>query len=456
MYRANSRRRFIKKVGTQVLGSLAIPYIIPSSALGKSGSVAPSDRIGMGFIGMGGQGRGNMAGGDFSHIPGEFMGKAEVQARAVCDVDAERKEQAKDLVNQLYGNKDCAAYGDYRELLEREDIDAIMVATPDHWHALIGIHAMKKGIDVYGEKPLAHNIIEGRAIADAQKRFGAVWQTGCQQRSWQEFRTACEMVRNGRIGELKMVKVSLPEGTRSNYPIEPIPVPDHLDYDLWLGPAPMAPYCRGRLHGSFRNISDYSSGPIADWAGHHVDIAQWGMGTDDSWPSEIEGKGTFNQGGLFDNMISYHIQCKYEDGHTLIIEDSGNREKGKNGKRYTPGCFGLNIGILFEGTEGWIQVNRGGLDVYPESIMDRPIQNDEIHLYYSNDHKQNFLDCIKSRNQTVSPPDVTNRSVGIGYLGIISMKLGRKLRFDGNTERFINDPEANRMLYRNMRSPWHF
>jgi len=455
MSKVVTRRHFIKRASSTVASTLAFPYLLPSSVLGGFGKTTPSNRITMGFIGMGGQGIGNMTGNDYSNIPGGFIGKSEVQAVAVCDVDTKHRLKARDMVNVRYGNKDCAAYNDFRELLARDDIDAVMIATPDHWHALIGIAAAKAGKDVYSEKPLAHNIIEGRAICEAVKKYGTVWQTGTQQRSWREFRVACEMVRNGRIGEVSTVRVSLPAGDPVNRKIEPVPVPNGFDYDMWLGPAPWAPYCDGRCHGSFRRNSDYSHGPIADWAGHHVDIAQWGMGTDYRWPVEITGKGEFLKNGLYDNMITFHIECKFEEGFTLILEDSRNRPTGIAGKQFTKGFSGVNMGILFEGSEGWIQVNRGGLDVYPESILKKSIGTNAIHLYRSTDHKQNFLDCIRSRAQTVAPPEIAHHSIGIGYLGIIAMRLKRKLKWDRDNEQFVNDDEADRLLYREMRSPWH-
>ncbi len=449
-----SRRSFIQQTA-KITSVLSLPYFIPAKVLGRAGSVPPSERIGMGFIGLGGQGIGNMSGGDFSHIPGGFLGKPEVQAIAVCDVDRNRRQKAESIVDGYYGNKDCTVYKDFRELLARDDIDAVMIATPDHWHALIGVAAAKAGKDVYCEKPLAHNIREGRAICETVQKYGTVWQTGCQQRSWREFRTACELVQNGFIGEVRTVRVSLPAGRKDNIPIQPIPVPDGFDYDFWLGPAPWAPYCKGRCHGSFRNNSDYSSGAIADWAGHHVDIAQWGMGADNLWPAEIEAEGVFLSGGLYDNMVTYRIECRYEEGFTMIIEDSANREKGRNGLKFTPGCFGENIGIFFEGSEGWIQVNRGGLDIFPQSVLKKSRGRFEKRLYRSDDHKQNFLDCIKIRKKTVATAASSFHSIAIGYMGVISMKLKRRLRWDGLNEEFVNDDEANRMLYREMRSPWY-
>jgi predicted dehydrogenase len=437
--------------------ALGFPSLIPASALGRNGAVTPSDRIGLGFIGMGGQGLANLCNPAMEdyNLAGGFIGKSDVHVAAVCDVDLVRLNHARDLVNRIYADKECAAYHDFRELLARPEIDAVVIATPDHWHALIGIAAVKAGKDVYGEKPLAHNILEGRAICDTVQRFGAVWQTGCQQRSWKQFRAAAELVQNGYLGEVKTVRVSLPAGTSSNLPVKPIPVPEGFDYDFWLGPAPREPYCAGRCHGSFRNNSDYSSGPIADWAGHHVDSAQWGMGTDYKWPVEIEGEGTFQRGGLFDNMVTYRIECRYAEGFTMIIEDNANRPEGRDGKRFSRCTFGWNIGVLFEGSQGWIQVNRGGMDVFPDSLAKVKIGPKGIHLYHSEDHKQNFLDCIRSRQLTAAPAEVAHHSVGIGYLGITALHLKRKLRWDGEKERLIDNEEANRRLGRSMRSPWH-
>ncbi len=452
-----SRRRFLEHVGRSAVGAMAFPYIIPSSALGADGVVAPSNRITLGFVGLGNQGLANLSNpnAESYNLAGGFVGMSGAQVLAVCEVDTNRRNRGRDIVNKVYGNTDCAVYNDFRDMLARDDVDAVVISTPDHWHALIGIAAAKTGKDVYSEKPLAHNVAEGRAICDTIKRYGTVWQTGTQQRSWSDFRVACELVRNGLIGKVKTVRVSLPAGGASNVTTKPVPVPAGLDYDLWLGPAPWSPYCNGRCYGSFRQVSDYSSGPIADWAGHHVDIAQWGMGTDYTGPVEIEAKGQFNSEGLFDNMTTYRIECKYAEGHTLIIEDSNNREHGRDGKLFTKGTFGMNIGILFEGSEGWIQVNRMGMDVFPESVRKSSIGPNDIHLYKSNDHKQNFLECIRSRAQTAAPAEIAHRTITIGYLGIIAMKLGQKLQWDPKTEKFVGNEHANRMLTRPMRSPWH-
>jgi len=271
-----NRRKFIKQSSGAVISALTFPSIVPSSVFGKSGQGVPSDRITVGCIGVGGMGTGNLKG---------FLNKQEVKVLAVCDVDRQHREQAKSLVDQNYNNTDCATYNDFRELLARDDIDAIMTATPDHWHAVIATATAQAGKDIYAEKPLAFNISEGRAIVDAIERYGIIWQTGSWQRSQQHFRFACELVRNGRIGKVHTVRVGLPHGNGINdRGMQPSKPPEGFDYDMWLGPAPWRPYNPSRCHWNFRWISDYSQGQLTDWAGHHCDIANWGMGTELSAP----------------------------------------------------------------------------------------------------------------------------------------------------------------------------
>lgn len=428
-----NRRSFIKRAGTAAAGVLGFPYLVPGSALGKNGAVAPSNRITFGLIGAGGQGTSDMRG---------FLEKPEAQVIAVCDVDKRHRNRAQNLVNEKYGNKDCAAYNDFRELIERKDIDALITALPDQWHAIVAIRGARAGKDIYGEKPLAYTISEGRAIVDAVDKYGIVWLTGSQQRSGRNFRFACELVRNGRIGKVHMVKVGLPYGNSIHKgSTKPAPVPDGFDYDMWLGPAPWEPYAPARCHWNFRWISDYSGGQITDWSGHHIDIAHWGMDTELSAPIEIEGTGIFPRAkdGLFDTVESYRFVCKYKEGFTMIVADSRQHK----------------MGVRFEGSEGWIHVNRGGIEAHPQSLLKSKIRPDEIHLYKSDDHKQNFLDCVKTRSRTVAPADVAHHSIMVGHLGLISIKLGRKIFWDAARERFVDDPEADRFLSRPMRSPWH-
>jgi len=426
-----NRRRFLKKSAELAAGTVAFPYIVPSSALGLAGNVAPSNRITVGCIGLGGMGTGNMRG---------FLEQSGAQVVAVCDVDTSHREAARDAVNQRYENQDCAAYNDFRELIARPDIDAVSIAVPDHWHAIPAVMAARAGKDIYAEKPLAYSIPEGRAIVDAVHRYGTIWQTGSWQRSQRDFRFACELVRNGRIGRVHTVKVGLPRtNSIDKRDTQPCPPPDGFDYDMWLGPAPEAPYCPARCHWNFRWISDYAGGQLTDWAGHHCDIAQWGMNTEHTAPVEIEGKGEWPRGddGIFATVENYEFTCRYAEGFTMLVSAK------------IPG------GTRFEGDDGWIHVDRGRLVAEPKSVLGSVIGPNEIHLYESSNHIGNFLDCVRKRSKTITPAEVAHHSIMIGHLGIIAMKLERKVRFDPEKERFVNDPEADRLLSRAMRAPWH-
>jgi predicted dehydrogenase len=426
-----NRRQFIKNAFG---AALAAPYVIPATGLGRNGAVAPSNRITIGCIGVGGMGTENMR---------NFLTKPNARVLAVCDVDTKHCLAARELVNQAYGNRDCATYNDFRELLGREDIDAVMIATPDHWHGIIAVAAARARKDIYGEKPLAYTISEGRAIVDAVQRYGVIWQTGSWQRSQQHFRFGCELVRNGRIGEVHTVRVGLPYGNGGDPAgTQPAPVPEGFDYDMWLGPAPWRPYSPGRCHWNFRWISDYSGGQLTDWAGHHCDIANWGMNTEASAPIEIEGRANFPpaKDGLYDTPESYYFECKFGEGFTMIVADQRQQPKG--------------MGTQFFGSEGWIYVDRSGIDAHPKSVLKSSIGPNEIHLYESTDHVGNFLDCVGSRAKTITPAEAAHHSILIGHLGNIAMKLGRKVRWNPQTERFINDPEAGRMLSRPMRGAW--
>ena len=431
-----SRRDFLRKTVAAAGGAAAFPYLIPPSVLGADGSVAPSNRVVNGCIGTGSQGTGNMR---------SFLehGKR-VQVVAVCDVDRSRRLAAKKIVDDRYGNTDCAEYNDFRELLARTDLDAVSIALPDHWHAIPAIAAARRGLDIYAEKPLSLTIEEGRAMCDAVHHFGRVWQTGSWQRSQQHFRFACELVRNGRIGTVHTVEVGLPTGP-SIEPQPPMPVPDGFDYDFWLGPAPEAPYTEKRCHWNFRWILDYSGGQLTDWAAHHCDIANWGMGTEYTGPVEIEGTGEYPREGLYNAATNYRFTCKYApgaspvapDGFTMIVS---NKNRG---------------GALWKGTEGWVWVDRGGIDAEPKSLLQTKWGPNDIHLYKSLDHMDNFLDCIKSRAQTITPIEVAHRAITIAHLGNIAMQLGRKIKWDPVAERIIGDDEADRKRMRAMRAPWH-
>ena len=424
-----SRRGFLKRT-TGAGAALALPAMIPSTALGLN-AVAPSERIVMGAIGTGSMGRGDLGG---------FLGKKEVQCVGVCDVDRRHRRMAKDMVDRRYGNKDCDEYLDFRELIGRGDLDAVMIATPDHWHALPAIAAAEAGLDIHGQKPFARSIREGRAMCDAIQRYGRVWQTGSQQRSGGRFRRACELVRNGRLGKLLKVEVGLPHGG-SHDRKPPMTPPDDLDWNWWLGPAPWRPFTdfgNGSVHWHWRWIMDYSGGQLTDWAGHHIDIAHWGLGYDRTGPVEIEGKGDYPKDGLYNAPYAYSFKCKYKSG--LVVHIADNRK--------------LKQGAKWYGENGWIHVSRGGMTAEPRSLLDEVIGPNEIQLYESRDHKQNFLDCVRSRKETICPEEVGHRSISVGLLGEIAMLTGRKIRWNPDTEEIINDPGASALLGRSYREPW--
>ena len=415
-----TRREFLKSSAVATGATLAWPTIVPSSVFGAN---APSNRITMGSIGLGGKGTGNMKG---------FNSKSDSEVIALCDVDANHLESARQRIE--LDPKSC--YKDFRELLARDDIDAVVVNTPDHWHVPISIAAVRVGKDVYCEKPLTLTIAGGRALADEVKRYGRVLQTGSQQRSSDNFRFACELVRNGRIGKVHTVRVGIPGNNRTCEPTwTPEPVPEGFDYDLWLGPAPWAPYIKKRCHYEFRFILDYSGGQPTNWGAHHLDIAQWGLGMDESGPVEIVGKGEFPKTGLFTTATKVDVEYTYANGVKLLLKTDGSNTR-------------------FEGTDGWVDVKRGDLNTEPESLKEETIGPNEIHLYESRDHMQNFLDCIKSRRQPITNAETGHRSATLCHLCNISMLLGRKLKFDPVKERFINDISANSMLSRAMRAPW--
>lgn len=413
----------------------AAPWFVPASALGQTGRPAASNRITLAVIGGGhggGMGTSNM---------NAFLGLNDVQIVAVCDVDKSHREQARQRVNNHYGNSDCRMYADFRELMERRDIDAVSIATPDHWHALIAIAAAKSGKDIYGEKPLSHTLTEGRAMVQAVERHGRIWQTGSWQRSQANFRQGAELVRNGRIGKVHTIEVGLPvDGTVfKDVPSKPVDPPSHLDWDMWLGPAPVAPYQPERVHFTWRWNLDYGGGSLMDWIGHHGDIAHWGMDWDHTGPIEVEGHGEFQNKGIYNTAGRYRITCKYRDGVTMII--GGNQPDIRNGTRWI-------------GTDGWVHVDRGSISANPQSLLQEKIGPNEINLYRSPGHHRNFIDCIKSRQPTLTPAETAHRAATPGHLGQIAMLLGRKIRFDPEKEAIIGDETASRMLTNPLRSPW--
>jgi len=423
------RRDFMRRT-VAFTGGLALPGLIPASALGAAGRVAPSERITIGCIGVGGHGTNmNLR---------SFLAQPDAQVVAVCDVDANHLRNAKRMTDEKYGNGDCAAYRDFREVIARKDIDAVMISTPDHWHTPISIAAAKAGKDIQCEKPTL-TIDEGKILSRVIRRYGRVFQTSTEDRAVHVYHRMAELVRNHRIGRLKEIHVELPIQPNNPGNPTPMPVPPELDYDMWLGPAPFAPYTKDRVYFNFRWITDYSGGIITDWGAHLFDTAQWGNDTEHSGPVEIKGKGTFWSGGLYNTVKDYYVEFTYANGVRMFLKGG------------TPS-------IRFVGTEGWVGNRgwRGPLRAEPATILDSVIGPNEIHLY-TNPHGEHrdFLDCVKSRKDPYFPVEIGHRVSTVCHLANIALTLGRKLRWDPEKEIFPDDPEANRMMSRPMRSPWH-
>lgn len=425
-----TRRRFL----TAASAALAAPYFVPASARGKDGRPAPSERIVMACIGLGMQGMPNMD---------NFLGQPDCQVVAVCDVDQKHLADAKNKVNDKYKNTDCNAYTDFREVCTRPDVDALSLALPDHWHAIPAILGARHGKDIYGEKPLAHSIVEGRAMVEAVKQHARIWQTGSWQRSQPNFRLAAELVQNGYIGKLKHVEVGLPAGTHDfagtagkEAPTNP---PPELDYDRWLGPAPYAPYAPARVHRNWRWHLDYGGGQLTDWIGHHCDIAHWGMGTQLTSPVEIEGKGEYLKEGLWNTATKYRVDTKYQSGVTMTIA-------GGHGE--------IRSGAKWIGADGWVWVDRGGIDASNKDWLKLGDAPKRINLYRSPGHQREFLDSVKSRRECLCPAEVAHRSFTPGHLGQIAMLIGRKLKYNPTTEQIEGDDAANRLLGKALREPW--
>jgi predicted dehydrogenase len=426
-----TRRQFVKGAAAVA----AAPYVIPSATRNALGAArpAPSDRITMALIGCGGMGNADMNG---------FLGMDDVQVLAVCDPDESRREASRETVNRRYAEQrsdgsynGCDAYNDFRDVLARDDIDAVIQATPDHWHGLVVTHAARAGKDIYGEKPLSLTIGQGRAMSDAVARWMRIFQTGSQQRSDNRFRFACELVRNGRIGKVHAVTCGLPTApSTGNHP--PKDPPPGFDYDLWLGPAPRAPYCDDRTHYNFRWILDYSGGEVTDWGAHHIDIAHWGLGLEETGPIEVEGVGEFPRDGLWNVATDFRILARYRTGVEITITNK------------------FENGVKWEGEDGWVFVNRGRIDAEPKSLLEETFAPNEVRLPRSPGHRRNFIDCVMSRRDPIAPIEQAHRTITVAHLGNIAMLLGRKVRWNPDTERFVDDSTAERMFDRAMREPW--
>lgn len=400
-------------------------------ASSKPRKIGPNDTIQLAVIGPGGSKGGYRQG---LHDAKWCASHPGCKVIAACDVDATHLAEA---VREF--GPDCKGYKDYREVIARKDIDGVVIGTPDHWHTLICIAAMKAGKAVYCEKPLTLTIDEGKKLVEVWRKTGSIFQVGSQQRSDARFRLACELVRNGRIGAVKTVYSLLGPGPVGG-PMQVKPVPPDLDWDMWLGPARWTEYVQERTHGSFRWWMDYSGGMLTDWGAHHNDIAQWGLGTDRSGPISVEATGKCPKIGhnCYDTFPEFEITYKYANGVTLICKSAD----GDNGVR-------------FEGDGGWIFVNRGKIEASDQRLLDEPLPPDAIRLYESNDHAGNFIECMRTGKQCICDAEIGHRSVSICHLGNISLRLnGRRLEWDPVNEKFINDEEANLFLSRPMRKPY--
>ena len=441
--RKNSRRSFLKQAAG---AAIAVPTIATVPLLGKD---APSNKATIGFIGTGNNG---------TNWIGRFLGDKRMRVVAVCDVNKEGpgywagsvrgREPAIRRVNGHYKDKGCAGYEDFREVIGRKDIDSIYIGTPDHWHALIAVYAARAKKDVYGQKPLSLTVAEGRAMAKAVEENKIVWQTGSQQRSDRNFRRACELVRNGRIGKIHTVLCGLPGGIpdygRTANQTKTVPVPDGFNFDMWLGPAPEAEFCPARVGVNFRWNLDYSGGQLTDWGGHHPDCAQWGLGTERSGPVAIKNqKATWARHPVYNTATDYYFECHYASGTRMIIANRDYRPKDEREVRWRGG-------VTFIGEDGWVWADRGRHDASSKE----KIGPEETHLYQSDNHVRNFIDCMFSRKETVAPVEIAHRSISLAHLGNISMRLGRDLKWDPATEKIAGDKSASEMLSRTYRKPW--
>ncbi len=423
-----SRRRFL---GTAA-AAVAAPYILPGSSIGLADTVAPSERITIGCIGVGNHGVG-------WNLKRGFLRQKDAQVVAVCDVVESRRVATSKLINGVYKSEGCKSIADWRDVIARDDIDAVMISTPDHWHTPISAAALKAGKDVCCEKPTL-TIEEGRALVKIVRDNKRVFQTSTEDRSIPVYHRMAEMVRNGRIGKLKTIRVTLPKGTVSPGPPIAATVPKGFDYNMWLGPAPEAPYCSNRCGPQqWRNIFDYSGGKFTDWGAHLLDTAQWANDTERTGPVSVDGKGVFpEKGSLYDAAIDYNLHYKYANGVDLYVSSGGT-------------------GLRFEGTDGWIEVPswRAPLKASSPKILESVIGPEETRLFtcLGGEHR-NFLDCVRSRKDPYFPVEIGHAVASLMHIGNISMILGRPLKWSPEKEEFEGDQKANSMRGREMRKPW--
>jgi Oxidoreductase family, NAD-binding Rossmann fold/Oxidoreductase family, C-terminal alpha/beta domain len=453
-----SRRTFL--AGAAAVAGF--PYIVPAGALGKNGRAAASERITIGVIGTGSRGINDLDG---------LMNSPLSQIVAVCDCRQPRLEAAKARVDKFYADQSragasggCKAYHDFREVIDRKDIDVIQVTTPDHWHGIVATRALAAGKDLYCEKPLGRTIAESIAIRDAAHTHKRVFQTGTQQRSDAKFRQAVALARGGYLGKLQTIEVAVPAG--GDMVKEPTcPVPPGFDYDMWTGPAPMHPFDAKRCEWlAMYWIADYCVGFICNWGIHHLDIAAWGCPEVAEAPFELEGTGFLPTQGMCSTIATWRCMFRFPSGLTMsFTSDKGPFDWQKN-QGLTPECSrhfkALDLskyhetGCRFIGSEGWVHVTRGAISAEPASLLTRELDPAAHGIVVSDDHYVNFLEAVRDRREPVSPVASGHRATVLGNAADIAVRLGKKLKWDPREEKFVGDDEANKRLAQPMRAPW--
>ena len=425
-----TRRRFLQS-SSAATAAITAPQIITTRLFGQG---APSNRINLGLIGAGNIG--------VAHLDTLLGYKDTVRVLGVCDVDRERRETSAARINQEYGSNDCRPYADFRELNRRREIDAVLICTPDHWHALIALDAIRQGKDLYIEKPLTLTIAEGRALVNEAKKYGRVVQHGTWQRSMKRFHDVVEFVRSGGLGQLKYVECLIGANNRHvGATWQPEPVPEGLDWDMWLGPAPWRPYTFNGCHYNFRFIADNASGQMTNLGAHCLDIGQWVLDADRSGPVEIEGHGDFPSSGLFTTPTRIDVTFRYANGVPMYCR-TDLAVSGNNTSR-------------FFGERGWLDIGYSKMSASdPQLLREMQAPNKRVRVPSSKNHYDNFFTAMRTRERTIADAETAHRTTSVCNLGQIAMALGRKLRWDPAKEEFIGDEMANRLRSRPMRAPW--
>lgn len=435
----STRRRFLSQTTKAAAGAIVAPHIITSTALGNATTPPASERIAVGHVGVGGQGGG---------LLGNFLRVPDCQVIGISDCFKDRRDTGVRRANDTYADrngpgtwKGCEGYPDFRDLLARDDLDAVVVATPDHWHVPVGLAAARAGKDMYIEKPLGLCINWNKALREAVHRHGLIFQYGTQQRGSRRCAFGCELVVNGRIGEIKEIHVEAPCGFGGRGSTTPIPVPEGFDYDMWLGPAPLSPYTRDRCtsDGSWF-VYDNSIGFLGGWGAHPLDLMHWAY---PEIPVEYEGTGEIVPGGIYDVIDKWDVKGRFANGVEFTFKGYNQDETFPDTDKTT-----------FVGEDGWVAVSRGVLDAHPKSLLTSIIKPDEIHLYQDRGHYQNFIDSIKTRAKSESPIDTAVQSDYVSHLSDIAIRTGHKITWDPEKEEIVSDDIASRMLTRAMRSPW--